>query len=484
MSVIPIREKVIRALRWTAGARFAGQLITWISTIYVIRLLQPHDYGVMSMASLVIAFCALINELGATPALIQKQKIEDQTTRAVYGVMIVVNAILYLLLYLAAPFSGLVFGSAGVGEELTPVIRVLGLQLLISAISAVPLALLQRNLEFKSLALIEFGAMVLGALLTLVLAITGAGVWALVAGNLASVGIRSAGVVAVSRFNLKPVFQLRGLAPIFSFGAKVSMERILWMFYSEADIFMIGRFFGTQALGHYSVAANLANIPVSKLVSILNQVAFPAYARIQENKEQVKRYYLRAIRIAGAFFFPALWGLSAVSREFVESVLSPQWLDAAPIIQVLALSLPLRGTGALLSQVLAGIGMPGRNLVNLARTAAITVACMAIGIPYDSLGVAIGFSIGYSIAALINLRVSLPLFGVQQKEVLIAMWPVIVPALAMYGAVMLVHALFPTTMSPLIQLATMITVGGFVYVSLLHLFMRSFIGEVKGLLYG
>ncbi len=140
-----IKSKVISALSWTASARFAGQLATWAITIYVIRILSPDDYGLISMATVMIGFAFLINELGVIPAFIQADDINDYHVRQIFGVVLVSNGLVYAAVLVAAPYFAMFFED----DRLTEIIRVLATSLLIAAPSAVPTAMLQREIRFN-----------------------------------------------------------------------------------------------------------------------------------------------------------------------------------------------------------------------------------------------------------------------------------------------------------------------------------------------
>lgn len=174
-----ISIQVITAVRWMAAARFGGQIATWAITIYVIRILSPEDYGLMSMAAVLMGFAMLVNELGLVPALIQAKKIDDYLVRQVFGALLVSNLAFCVVLYVAAPYFALFFEDG----RLAPIVRVLAIMLPIASIGAVPEALLQRSIEFKGLTVVQFLSMIAGSLTTLALALGGSGVWALVIGT-------------------------------------------------------------------------------------------------------------------------------------------------------------------------------------------------------------------------------------------------------------------------------------------------------------
>jgi teichuronic acid exporter len=128
--------EVVKALRWSAAGRLAGQLGSWVATIYVIRILGPADYGLMGMASILIGLAALFNELGVIPALIQSRHLDERLTRQLFGFVIISTLLIFCLLFLTAPLLSAFFGE----PRLTPVTRALAVTMVIGGASAVPAA--------------------------------------------------------------------------------------------------------------------------------------------------------------------------------------------------------------------------------------------------------------------------------------------------------------------------------------------------------
>ena len=184
-----IRSKVVSALRWSAASRFFGQLFSWVVTIYVIRLLSPADYGLMAMAMVVVSFLILLNTYGLDAVLVQKNDLDEQVQRQVFGVVIILNLCFFLLVFLgAAPIAAL-YGQA----QLVPVLQVLSLQFLLLIFETLPQSKLEGDIKFAGRAVVDFVTLVLGSLVTLVLALLGAGVWALVWGALVITAARVIG---------------------------------------------------------------------------------------------------------------------------------------------------------------------------------------------------------------------------------------------------------------------------------------------------
>ena len=451
---------ILHALRWNAVVRTTGQLGTWLITIFVMRLLSPVDYGLMGLATILLGFFGLINELGAIPAIIQRQQVEQSLIRKVFGLVLVSNASLYVAAFAGAPYFAALFGEA---YPLATVIRVLALSLIIGALSAVPNALLQRDLKFKTISLIDFAATLVGAVATLMLAIEGGGVWSLVFGSLIKEAGNAVGLIAVTRFRVAPLLDFTGLRTVLAFGMKISGARIVWYFNSSFDGLLIGKILGEGALGLYSVANTLAYLPASKVLGLSNQIAFAAYSRLQDDRVRVRQYFLEGASIASFIFFPLCWGMSAVADDFIDVVLGPTWHEAAMVLQIIALGVPYRALGLFMQPLVDGLGQPGIGLKNTLTISLIVPAAALAGLYWGLIGLCVASVAGVVVAVTINLRRNLALLDAGYGQLLSAFFPSMLAAGIMYAAVLVANAVLAQVMPVLWRLPAVVVFGAFIY---------------------
>jgi len=468
MNDIPIRSRVLSALRWSAAARFSGQAITWAVTIVVIRLLTPEDYGLMSMATVLTGFAYLINEIGVIPALIQMKTPSDYVIRQIYAVVISTNILFFFALYAAAPLVASFFSD----ERLVPITRVLSGQLLIGAFGSVPTALLQREIKFKEIARVEFLAMVLASLMTLAFAWNDAGVWSLVAGSVTIVFVRTVGILLACKFRMLPLFRFEGLGPVFKFGANITGQKILYYFNRQIDVVLVGKLLGDHALGLYSVAYQLATLPMRKIMTLVTDVAFPAYSRIQDDVQKAREYFLLSVEIAALVFFPILWGLSSVSDDFVIVFLGEKWRSAAIVLQLICLIVSVRVVAALLGPLVVGIGRPDIGLRNVITNSIVFPVAVVAGIPWGLLGVCVGVMGAHLLALTINFGRSLPLFNSSRRELFGVIARPMYASLIMYVSVISARIFLFANMSPGQRLVVLIVLGIVIYSALTILINR------------
>jgi O-antigen/teichoic acid export membrane protein len=472
-----IKVEVLSALRWSAAGRLAGQIGSWVATICIIRILSPADYGLMGMASILIGLAALFNELGVIPALIQSRHLNEQVIRQLFGFVIASTIFIFCVLFLAAPLMSTFFNE----PRLTPITRALAVAMAIGAVSAVPNALLERDLRFRGLSVVEFLTLALGSVTTLGLAIVGYGVWSLVIGNIVTTAAKTIGVLVVSRFCLMPVFRLHGLRSMFVFGANITGQRVLWYVNSSADVLLVGKLLGDQALGVYSVAFQLATLPVSKMFGIVNRVAFPAYARLQDDNRQARDYFITSVKLSWLLFCPVLWGMSSISHEFVQVFMGGNWDDAGIVLGLIPLVVPFRVISLLLAPLTDGLGRPDIGLRNLATFTLMIPIAILIGTSWGLTGVCTGLIVASALALLINLRRSLALLELDLATLFGAIFPTLVAGLAMYLAVWLIKTLVFTDTAILLRLCAEIITGMVVYLAVTFLINRGAVRQCLSL---
>lgn len=414
-------QRVIDALRWLTLSRALGQLVAWASTLIVIRLLAPDVYGLMAMAMLIIGLLGLCSELGLEAALIQSPTLDRALIEQVFGLTLLVNCGLYLGVFFSAPLVAGFFAE----PRLTLIVQVVGLQFLVQAVAAVPLALLQREMRFRRRALLDFCKMLTASLVTLALALAGSGVWSLVWGTLSGLLLEAVGAWISAGRGYRPCFRLRGLGRLAAFGGWVTVSRLLWYVYAHADGFIVGKLLGKEALGLYTVGKQLASLPISKLQNIINEIGFAAFSRLQHEQKQYRIQFLKAVRLLSFCAFPVFFGIAAVAPELVRVILGTTWEDAILPLQMLSLVGPLRMLQSLVMPALMGLGRPDVQVYNLLLACVLLPTAFIIGAQWGVNGVAIAWLIAFPLFLLWVLMRALPILGITLGE----FWAAVRPSL-------------------------------------------------------
>lgn len=454
------RGQVLSGIRWTAGARFSAQLGTWAITLIVIRILSPSDYGLLAMATMFITFVSIFGELGLGSAIVQREEIDTPTLQAIFGIVLVVHFALAVLLIACASLISEFFSE----PRLIPVLQVLSLQFLLAAFVVIPDAVLQRRMKFKGRSLVDLVAVLIGSTSTLLLALGGWGVWALVTGTLVMQVIKTVGLNILMPFGLWPTLSLRGTRPLLRFGGELTLTQILWVAFTQSDALICGRLLGKEALGIYSVALHLASLPIQRIAGIVNQVAFPAFARLQGNLEQTATAVWSGVSVLSFAAFPVLWGISSIAPEIVDIVLGPKWQPAALPLQILGIIMPLRVVGYFLPNAIQGVGRSDILLRNSLWALVIVLPLLFVGASrWGVFGLCLAWLVASPLLFLQSMHRTLPVLGMRLGHLMTAIAPAAVAGVLMYVAVFCAREIVSDESSGAVRLLVLIVVGAVTY---------------------
>ncbi|WP_426320356.1 lipopolysaccharide biosynthesis protein [Pseudoduganella sp. R-43] len=471
------QTELARGVKWVAGAKLGSQLITWGVTIFVMRLLAPSDYGLLAMCTVVLGLLGMFAEVGLGPALIQRKEISEQDLRQAMGVVWLVNLVLFLLTNALAPLVAAFYGEV----RLQPLLHVLSVQFLLLPLAIIPDVRLQRRLEYKQRSLVELSAALVGSQATLFMALSGAGVWSLVAGMLATQTWRMGALNWCAPGQPRPDWSLAGMGKLLGFGGSLTATRLLWYSFMQADVAIVGRVLGDQALGWYSVSMHLASLPVQRMAGILNQVLFPILSRTQHDLPAIRAGVLQLLGYISLLSFPILWGMASVAPELVSVVLGKGWEGAVLPLQVLCLIMPFRTLAQMLPTVTDALGQPGINFRNVLLSCIVMPPAFYLGTRWGIQGVAYAWLLAYPVVLFINMRSMLAAIGVGAEAVARRTGPALLCAALMFGAVTLLRTPLAAQARAWALVAEVL--GGMLAYGLASLlFNRSMVAEVRGVL--
>jgi O-antigen/teichoic acid export membrane protein len=426
-----LTNQVLGALRASALVRVGGQIANWSITIFVMRLLVPEDYGLVAMLTVIFMFLAMIADMGFDSIIVQSSTLTTAEIRKVFGASLVVGLMITLALVLAAPAIAAFYGE----PRLVDMTRVAALGFVAIAPCPIYTGLLHRDMRFGAATTIEIVAGVVGNLVTLALALAGFGAWSLIVGTLIAGPVRALLLFTNAGTFYWPSFRFTGMRPLLRFGGNVLLTRIVWYWTSQADILVAGKFLGKEALGFYAVAVHLASLPMQRASGMINSVAFAAFARIQHDAPAVARNTRRAVRLMAFVTFPVLWGIAAVAPELVELAIGPKWHDAVLPLTLVALTIPLRMIGSVITTTIMSLGRVDVALVTTLLGAAVAPPLFYFGSRYGIVGVSVAWLVVAPVMFLLNMFRALPILGLSLAGVAAEMgWPFALSA-TLFGCV-------------------------------------------------
>jgi teichuronic acid exporter len=481
MSDRHLKGQALSGVRWIVTARVLVQLITWPTTIVVMRLLHPHDYGIVAMSTIVIGFVALFGEPGLAAGLVQTQVLREDTSRAASGVILLLNLALLTALMLAAPWVAAWYRE----PQLTLVIRVASLSLLSTAIATVPQALLQRNLRFREMALALVAGNLGGCLATVTLAFLDFGVWALVIGSLVISFMTSVVIIYYQGAVVWPSLS-RGLEPVrhlVHFSAHILGSRLLWYWSYSVDLIILGRLVPSSAVGSYSVGSNLAAIPGDKIMDALNRVSFPTLSRMRSDPARFNATAERLLGLLALFGFAIAWGIAAVAPEFVHVVLSDKWRLAVTPLVMLSIAAPIRMLWAFQYTVNIAAGFPAANTRVLTVCGVLLPIGILVGARADGInGAAISLVVVYPIVFLVSTWLTCRATGRAMRDSLRQLVVPFVGGVCMLSAVSGTRALLAARVPSIALLCTEILIGATVFLGAVRLIGPAVLVDARALL--
>lgn len=441
------------------------------------RKLSPQDYGLMGMAGIIIAYVATINELGLGSVIIQAKDINKEMIGQIFGLLLIVNGSLFLLCFFLAPIISSFFSE----YRLASIIRLLATQFILVSFTVIPQSLVVREMLFKERSIVSLLSLIAGSLTTLALALLGWGVWSLVWGSVTLNLFMAVGLNIIRPCLFIPNLSLRRMRRIISFGGYVTLSRIIWTFYSQADVIIVGKLLGQRMLGFYSVAINLASLPMDKISGIINQVAFPAFASIQSDAETASLHFLKAVRLMSLMAFPVLWGISSISADLVDTLLGDKWVNVVVPFQIISLVIPVRMVSNLMSPMLLGLGRADVQLFNVIVYSLVLPIGFLLGTRWGIAGVSMVWTTMFPLAFLFNMSRTVRVLKISLYDVVRQMIGPFVAAVVMYIAVGFLRAGIPDT-NQIIRLILCIIAGAAVYTSLIMIFAKDSYREALALI--
>jgi O-antigen/teichoic acid export membrane protein len=457
-----IREldrSLLHGLAWTGVAKWAGQCVAWASTLIVARLLTPEDYGLVGMASLYLGVITLLSDSGLGSTVIALRDLNEEQVAQLNSLAVLLGVTSFAASCAAAAPLGRFFRA----PQLPAVVVTMSVAFVITAFKAVPLSLLQRELRFRTLALIETWRAVLLAVCVIAFALLGLRYWTLVIGALLSSTL-STGATLVLRRHRFAWPRRRSLTHAMTFSWHILAARLSWYTCSNADFLVAGRILGRAALGLYEFGWNLANIPIEKVTGLVGQVTPAVFSAVQQDHRALRRYVLRITEGLALITFPASLGLALVAPDFVLLTLGEKWQGAIVPLQLLALSAGFRAVLPLLPQV--------SNVVGQSRLGAQYGALWAVVLPagfylagkrWGTVGLALVWVLVYPILVLPLCRRVLETIRLPSRDYLGALWPAASASLLMGAAVLAIKLTAAEHMSRTLALSAQVVAGAAVY---------------------
>lgn len=402
------KQKVARGLFWSYGERIMAQLVSLIVSIVLARLLEPENYGVISIVMIFITFCDAIVSGGFGNAIVQKKDADELDVNTMLCCSVATSFILYIIIFLAAPIIANFYDM----DIIRPILRVLGLRLLISGVNSIQRAWIQKRMLFKRFFISTSFGTIISAVVGISMAYMGMGAWALVAQYLTNSCIDTAVLLITNDWRPRLQFSWKRAKDMLSYGWKVLITTVVYTIEGDLRSLIIGKKFGSADLAYYDQGKKFPNLLVTNINTSISNVMFPILAENQNDLARLKQMCRNAVKVGIYLLSPLLMGLVGIADTFVIAILSEKWAPCIPYLRILTLVFLVRPFTTTCQQSILSVG---RSDITLKIE--IVVNTVAIGILFYSVFV-LESVIGIAIGTLIAEIVSMALFMYYENKII------------------------------------------------------------------
>ena len=430
-----LKSRTIRGAAWTGFERIANQMVGFVVSIVLARLLLPSDYGVVGMLSVFLSISQLFIDAGFSSALIQKKDRTDADFSTVFWCNLAISSVCYLILFIAAPWIAEFYHMS----VLNSLLRVLGLVLVINAAYTIQVTRLTTILDFKTQAKVSFSNCILSGTVGITMASLGFGPWALVSQSLFTSTFSCIAYWFLTKWHPQFLFSKESFRRLFAFGSRILAASCLHTLYTNISPIIIGWKYSAAALGVYSRADSLVALPGGIFQSTLGRVIYPVLSSIQDDEPRLRAAYNKYLRIITSVVSPAMLLMAAVSEPLILTLIGDRWLACVPFMMVLAVGWMI---DPIIIVNLNMIYVKGRSDLVLRLEVVkkvIAIAIVVIAVRFGVIWLCVGRMVYSFIALGLNLHVCGPLIGLSFWRQMHEVWRIyvsgIIAALCAYGVV-------------------------------------------------
>lgn len=333
-----LKNKVMSGLFWKFVERMSAQVVSLVISVILARLLLPDDYGIVALVTIFITLANVFVTNGFSTSLIQKEDADDVDFSTVFYFNIIFSLVLYGIIFLVAPLLANFYEM----PLLTPVLRVMGLQIIIASVYSIQQAYVSRKMIFRKFFFSTIIGTVISAVVGIGMAYAGFGVWALVWQYLINnlIGM----IVLWIIVDWRPIwaFSFSRLKAMFSYGWKLLVQSLLVTLYGDLRSLVIGKVYTSSDLAFYNKGGQFPNLIVTNIDTAMNSALFPAMSQEQRNQERLQAIASRTTKLSSYIMAPLLIGFAACATAFVDAALTEKWLPCVPFLQIICINLLCR----------------------------------------------------------------------------------------------------------------------------------------------
>jgi PST family polysaccharide transporter len=460
-----VGARILNGIAWKAGSQVTLQLTRMVVALVLARILAPHDWGLAAMVLVFSGFVVVFTDNALGTALIQRRDLLEGDRSTVFWASAGIGVLLAIVgIALAGPLASF-YGE----PDVRWLFVALSAGFFVSSLGTTQMALLVREMQFGRLELRQIAATLSGAATGIGIAVRGHGAWAIVGQILAETVASTLLLWVLTPWRPSFTFSTASLRRLGGFAGNVFAENIFWQAGRTLSSVLIARVLGAAALGTYTLATTVILMPFARIAAPLQQVFFPAFSRISNDRERMADIWIRATRLVGAVSIPALVGLAIVAPDFVQVVLGPKWSDATTVIRILAIVGIVQSLHTLNGEVLLALGRAGTLLRYTMLWSAATIGAVAIGLQWDVVGVAAAYAVAIVVVEPLRAYLTTQALGIPLRRFVASLAGVAQATAVMAAALLGARSLLVAAGAPpAARLALLVLLGAAVYGACCH----------------
>jgi lipopolysaccharide exporter len=416
-----------RGVMWSYLTFVVGKVMVFISTVILARILMPEDFGLVGLASVLAGYLGTLHTFGVGEAFIQSKFGSKESANATFVLSVVSGILLFLLSVLLTPIVVAFFNE----PQITIIFPVLSFTYVLTGLTTIHDALLVKELRFQERLIPTLVQSVSKGITSIVLALMGFGVWAIVWGVMVGTVVRAVALVIVSPWKPSRTWNSHVTREIFGFGKFMVLQNILGALEENVDYLIVGKRLGTSDLGLYKLGYQTPELAIISLPSVIANVAYPAYTKLQDDPEALRYSVRKTAQLVSWLVIPAGIGLAMISSAFVLTFYTDKWAAAIPVMQLLSLYAMTYTLTYNFGDAYKAMGRPDiLNKISLS-TIVFTVLALWAGAHYGIIGVAWAHFLRVILLGIVQLVIVKNVLDVSPTHILEAIFKPLLSALVM-----------------------------------------------------
>jgi len=319
---------------WRLFERFGAQIVTFIVTIILSRILDPEVYGTIALIEVIIGILTVFVDSGLGASLIQKKDADDLDYSTIFYFNLLCSTVIYLIVFLVSPLVAKYYNN----ESIAVYLRVLSLILIIYGIKNIQIAYVSKHMIFKRFFYATLIGTILSAIIGIALAYAGKGIWALIFQTLSNAFFDTCILWITVKWRPKAMFSFQRLKGLFSYGWKILLSSFINTLYGNIRSLIIGKMYTSSDLAFYNKGESMPKLFVGNIDSSLNSVLFPSFSKIQDDLTQLKSTMRKSMQVCIYIIAPMVIGISAVAEPLIRVLFTEKWLPAVPYLRIFCIT--------------------------------------------------------------------------------------------------------------------------------------------------